>query len=565
MAFSLYKTSKHSRVYREIVSGVKTGICKTSQIPMHYQSVVDSGDYDTPIDLAEVATDDGSIDGYTIEEMDWHFGIQTAPQAGLEPEQGTIRYGARAGASNFSFKAVSMGYLHYPTRAYTMVGSAFDYTVGTPAWTPITRDLASHASLTSIEVTAVNKVVFPDLWSESGGHQCEVMSSPRGGGLTVEHSVGYGVRDWIQANEPPITAASETHFGVLYEIDISDVPRVYKGGDLLSWGDDFTDEGGEIHLRDGSDNLIAYLPHTGSFRSVGGLVRAATKRFWEDGGTYYMFIGQLYDTWTGYTGQSLHSFELKLAHDRDADSRGRDAKQYYAGYYDLEYDTNNWPRNIALGYYYSYIHRGGWAFYPDIPFNASVSGDSEYAYLRLYHGSSFSLNPSGTTPLVFHTDVGSSSAELFKSGQNKAPLPGTPDWMDSRSEVYSQFTNPGADGGVFGPVDIGLPVEEVAGLSGWAPENRMRIRAHPPHNAGPGHHAFLTAYESVRGLTPVLDIVYTERTAVRKPGVDDTPGLRNRRVSRVGGPGSNDASFRLGEADVPSEGTFDNKNRNRFS
>jgi len=50
-----------------------------------------------------------------------------------------------------------------------------------------------------------------------------------------------------------------------------------------------------------------------------------------------------------------------------------------------------------------------------------------------------------------------------------------------------------------------------------------------------------------------------------KPGHQDTFGNRNKLESRLWYRGANDITYRLGDNDLADVGTFDNKNRNRFS
>lgn len=54
--------------------------------------------------------------------------------------------------------------------------------------------------------------------------------------------------------------------------------------------------------------------------------------------------------------------------------------------------------------------------------------------------------------------------------------------------------------------------------------------------------------------------------ATRKPGFQFTTTNRNKRESRYGNSGADNATaYRLGTNDAPAVGTADNKNVNRFS
>ena len=584
MAFSLYKTSKHSRVYREVVDGLATAISKTSVTPMHYESVAGSGDFDTPIDLAEVATDDADVDGFVVEENIWHFGVQTAAVPELsQSAQGTLHFGGRGGANVLRLKCTSMGYLHHPTRIFSIVGSAFNYTAAAPTFQKLTRNLATHASLSDVDITASNYFEWTALWTQGAGQDTQLSVDIRGGKFGYINRFDTAVKAELVANWPVGTTPSETEFGHLFELDVSDIPRVYQNGVLLDWANDFNDDAGDIELRDGSDNLIAYIPkQSGPLGAVHQ--RPLRTRFWEDGGTNYMFVGLSmadFDVLMNRSQDYFASFYIGV--DDEMLDHGHTAYQmYYAEAwpyygYPAKYEWEAWvdTRVVTFGSNWRQVNRFGVRFRPDLPFNASVTGPGEYAKLNLYEDN-FTAQYAGLTGIeaLVHADVYSADQPLFASDFIDSPQPGTNFHLSrsSSSEILAG-TDPLVPYTPLAPIDISGQVEEVTGLAKWLPGNGMRFRVHPVFAEAdlPAPYAYdffsMSTYNRAEhvSLTPVLDVVYTERTSVRKPGVDDSPGLRNRRSSRFAGDGSNDASYRDGIADLPHVATADNKNRNRQS
>lgn len=586
MAFTLYKTSKHSRVWREVVNGLATAVSKTSITQMHYESVAGSEDYDTPVDLAQVATDDADVDGFVVEENPWHFGLQTAAVPELsQAAQGTIGFGGRGGANTLRFKCTSMGYLHHPTRAFTITGPAFDYTAESPAFTSGTRNLGTHAGVPDLTITSQNYSSWSGLWSLGVDQVTRIHAAIKPGKLQFETYISKETSNEIINNDPPITTLSETEFGFLYELDVSDIPRVYQNGVLLDWGDDFTDDAGDLYLRDSSDNLIAIIPQaTGELtRWFGGFPRTYRLRFWEDGGTNYMFIGEAMADWDkGVDRTSWSVFPFWILHDIELSTRGHTAYQGYSNGYpgypappydDPYYGPQEFAANVggtAVGFgdFFSYSGTTGFRFRPDVPLNASLTGPGEYATLQMYASTVFAAT--GPAEVVFNADIYSSNQPVFAADFVDSPEPGS-NFHLSKAATVQSFVQPGM-GDPLEPVDMSVQIEEVTGLAKWLPGNALRIRAATTQESWIGYppgYAYsaitLPGYESTVDLLPVLDLVYTERTAVRKPGVDDTTSLRNRRNSRLAGQGSNDAAFRDGIADYPEVATFDNKNRNRFS
>jgi hypothetical protein len=582
MAFSLYKTSKHSRVWREVVDGLATAISKTSVVPMHYESVFGSGDYDTPIDLVEVATDDADVDGFVVEENLWHWGLQTAAVPELDQSaQGTTHFGGIGGANVLRLKCTSMGYLHHPTRIFTIVGSAFDYTAASPTFTKLTRNLGTNADVPDLTITVSNFFEWTDLWSEGVGQDTEITIDIRGGKLGAFNRFDKAVKDELVANWPVGTTPSETEFGHLFELDVSDIPRVYQNDVLLSWDDDFDDDAGDIYLRDGSDNLIAIIPKQ-SGPHGGVLQRPLRARFWKDTGVNYMFIGLSmsdFDVLMNRNGDYYASFYIGM--DLELLDHGHTAYQTYYNAawpeynYPPQYELSNWvdTRVVTLGSNWRLVNRFGIRFRPELPFNASITGPGEYAKLRMYEDL-FSAEYAGKTgiEMLVHADVYSADQPLFATDFVDSPEPGSNFRLSrsSSSEVLAG-TDPHVPYSALTPIDISGQIEEVTGLAKWLPGNGLRLRVHPLLENPPEPYAYdfigMSTYNRAENpsLTPVLDLVYTERSSARKPGFDDSPGLRNRRNSRLAGKGANDASFRLGKADIASVGTADNKNRNRFS
>ena len=580
MAFTLYKTSRHSRVYREVVDGLATAISKTSVVPMHYESVAGSGDYDTPIDLAEVATDNSDVDGFVIDENIWHFSAQTAAVPELnQSDQGTFHFGGRGGANTLRLKCTSMGYLHHPTRIFSIVGSAFDYTTA-PTFSTLPRNLATHVELSDVDITVNNYFEWTGLWSEGGAQATQISIDIRGGKFAAINRFNSAVKAELVANWPVGTTPIETEFGFLYELDVSDIPRVYQNDVLLDWADDFNDDDGDIYLRDGSDNLIALIPKQ-SGPLGGGLQRNLRTRFWRDTGVNYMFIGLSMADFDVLMNRSQdYHASVYIGINAELLDHGHTAYQTYYNaayppYYPAKYEFEAWvdTRVITIGSNWRQVNRMGVRFQPDIPFNASMAGPGEYAKLRAYEDL-FSAEYAGKTgiEMLVHADIYSADQPVFANDFVDSPEPGSNFHLSrsSSSEIWAG-TDPHVPYSALAPIDVSGQIEEVTGLAKWLPGNGLRLRIHPLLENLPDPYAYdfigLPTYIRAENpsLTPVLDVVYTERIAVRKPGVDDTPGLRNRRNSRLAGPGSNDPAFRDGIADLPEVATFDNKNRNRQS
>ena len=107
----------------------------------------------------------------------------------------------------------------------------------------------------------------------------------------------------------PTPPATETWFGFVFDLDWSDVPRVYRQAVLQDPDGDFADDGEPIELRDGSDRLLAFLPLdtvtvAGADREAAGAA-ALRKRFYKSGDNYYLMVGVRCDTLAGLAAGDL--------------------------------------------------------------------------------------------------------------------------------------------------------------------------------------------------------------------------------------------------------------------
>jgi hypothetical protein len=239
-------------------------------------------------------------DGWRIIQNGWHYFLgQPAGKA----TDGWVGFGGRQGAHWFTSRLVRVGYLHYPTRAWDDVGGAPTYTrPGRLSRTPVTRTIGPNADTQVLSSTAQ----WTGIWATPGGGDVTLRWRVNARQLKEEIVVNAAARNWIAANHPPETPANETYFGFVFQLDLSDIPRVVKNGLLQDIEGDFDDSDGRLQLEDALQRLLAFMPldyayvnttidiGTGTPRPIRRWI-PLRKRIYKDGDDYFLLVGARVD------------------------------------------------------------------------------------------------------------------------------------------------------------------------------------------------------------------------------------------------------------------------------
>ena len=159
-------------------------------------------------------------------------------------------------------------------------------------------------------LNVANVARWEDVWTTPGGGALDISWQVEGRELKEEVTINQAAREWMAANRPPTTPAGETWFGFVFEIDPNDIPKWVIDGVSQDLEGDFTDDDGQVELRDVADRLLAFMPVSDALSveyQVGEETRQDTvqlrKRLWKQGGTYYLLVGARVDRLNGmHTG-----------------------------------------------------------------------------------------------------------------------------------------------------------------------------------------------------------------------------------------------------------------------
>lgn len=492
---------------------------KATVAPMNYESAFGSGNYNTPIDLENVATDNADIDGYVMTGAAYNTQIQTDVETGVQPDQGTMIYTFRG--HSISLLMTEMAYLRTDTRAVTAFGGGIDYTVAAPILTESTIDLGSHASVDSEVVTCKSSV----LWDQLQVHDSQsplLNHAHHAERYKIHMDIGRDYRGWIVANDPPAQTLN-TLAGMLFIVDWSDIPHVYleDGSEVDPLLDDFDDSLGGIYLRDASGDLIAYMPNVdaSSINEAPNSGKPVTSRFWTDTGVSYMFKGVR----SGESEWTAGQPELRIMtefHTPDAVPYGNESSNNIYPSYTYHYSTRN---RLALGKYnanYDYPISSGWRFESPIPRGASISNGSEYAALQLY--ASAELSASNSVILDAWTDIRHENQDPFGSYPSytyytypellpNVAMADAPEWTDSATYTTQTLTTLATGSDLpFVPIDISVQMEESLSPVGWSAEKGLRVRAQANASNPDGDYQRVPGYNAIIGKSAALNVFFTD-------------------------------------------------------
>jgi len=217
------------------------------------------------------------LDGWKVESAAYHYSV--GRKSGVD---GWFGFGGRQGQNNVFFRLQRMGYVHFPTRSFSDLS-------GSPSY--------QRSNLNSnVEYFDTGEEQLPIGLSAKWANiftGVDIDLSANGDRLKLDVVLSASTRALIPAPSTPI---NQTYFGMVFKIDLSDIPKIVKNGIVAP--DDFDDSDFPIELRDSLDNLLAFMPI--DYAYAGGKDNEQnvklTKRIWIDtenqfGGGTYMFVG----------------------------------------------------------------------------------------------------------------------------------------------------------------------------------------------------------------------------------------------------------------------------------
>lgn len=286
----LDKRGLTSKVWRDSDNPARQRFESRMGTLLHYASAGPDGTPDTEVNYTPQRVQNAALDGWLIQQGPWHYALG---QPSDKATDGWVGFGGRQGQHWLKYRLARLGYLHWPTRAWQNIGGAPTYSRANLSQTTQTLTVGPEGAESTVNVAA--SATWSGLWTTPGGGDVSISWHAEGRRLKEEIVVNAAARTWVAANRKPTTKARETFFGLVFQLDLSDVPAwARKSGAALSLTDDNDDNDADGEAWAGKDALgralfllpIDSLTIPGTETSV-----RLRKRIWNDNGTYYLLVG----------------------------------------------------------------------------------------------------------------------------------------------------------------------------------------------------------------------------------------------------------------------------------
>lgn len=237
------------------------------------------------LDMTPIRRNDAVIDGWEITTAGWHYRIG---QPNGKPSDGWVGFGGLEGKRWFYSRLVRVGYLHYPTRAWQDIGGAPSY---------VRANLSANAQTVDVggvQIKAISDSEWRNIWATPGSGEVYLKWGIEGKRLKENIVLNEAARNWIVANRPPLTPVASTYFGFVFQLDVSDIPRMSKAGVLQDFDGDFDDDNGtsKLTIEDGVNEVLGFLPISKAYSQDLTTNIDLRKRIWKDlDGNVYLLVG----------------------------------------------------------------------------------------------------------------------------------------------------------------------------------------------------------------------------------------------------------------------------------
>ena len=307
-------------------------VLKTVQ---HYEGEIDSGAYTAEVDFTPWHVTAGGRDLYRVAVAGWHYALGRDVEGIFAGVDGVVGFGGRQGAHWLKFRLARVGYLHWPTRDWDDIGDDPTYERDDLIHEVDVLSIGPEGTQATLNVGST--ATWANIWNTPGGGALDVSWRIEGRHLKEEITVNQAAREWLAVNRPPSTPLDETWFGFVFRLDVSDIPRWVKAGILQDIDGDFTDDEGNIEIRDALDRLLGFMPLSTAFSEPyqvgtsgeGEPIFAQDrirlrKRIWLDGdGNHYLLIGAQVDRLN-----QMHEGAITFDPTFDSETAGADKDTY---------------------------------------------------------------------------------------------------------------------------------------------------------------------------------------------------------------------------------------------
>jgi len=428
----------------------------STQCVQHYESSIDSGTFDTEVDLRLDRTNNARLNGWRVNTNGWHFAYQGFAATQNQSPIGTVGYGGRKGQNFLTLRPYRIGFLRWPTRTFQPIGGAPVFT--TPTRVNNTKTFGIDDADPSVwTINAGFTSTVSNIWTLGAG-SVDWAIKTGGSWLKQDFILDQAARDFATAqfNNGP---AIDNWFGIAYRVGFAGVPRGRLNGILRNLqNDDFTvGNGDSFSMEDAIGRKLGYFgPGEIHVPNRGGRIDIQ-KRFYFDGSAWWFFIGGRVNE----INQNLMPGNLVIdppIGEEDITQDSDDASQSGSGM-NLS-GAGNAIFTGGNGYYHS-----GWRF-QSVPIgNGDTITSATLEPTRATAGVDFS----GVTINLYGEDA--DNMGTFTTAANN---------LTGRGRTATPTALTGADWpsvGARGSWDVATPVADITTRGGWASNNALGFLA----------------------------------------------------------------------------------------
>lgn len=293
MAWIVSERRRRSIVFVDDSNPQKRAI-DASISPLHYQSVLDSGDYDAPINLSPVRIQNAQLDGWRVVANDWHYALG---QPGNKATDGWIGFGGRQGQHWLMARLFRLGYIRWSDKLWTDVGGAPDYNRSnlsqeTHIWTCPTN---------GEQFTLSTAATWANIWQAPGGGVVDAAWKAHPLGLKEHIYINQAGRDYI-ASQWPGGSTTARYFSLAFQVDALNIPRWKLGSILQQSIDDVDNESAAVITGEtAAGQLLFSLPldwawvEDANGEEIAGSRIPLRKRLYLENGQYILLVGARVD------------------------------------------------------------------------------------------------------------------------------------------------------------------------------------------------------------------------------------------------------------------------------
>lgn len=423
--------------------------------PLHYESQLGSGRYDTDIDVRVTDHVGDRLNGWKMRAAGWHFGFQRAEPGRYQPPRGTFIFGGRQGENHIGLTPHRFGYLDTRDMSFDPIG-------GRPAYAePVVRSeesLLGHGGEdpTQWRLHRASSIEFDGLWTTPNGGSVDWRLCVRPSRVKSDFIVREAARNWIANYHPPRSRSA--WLGVVYTVNLDDIPRLnLRGVDRNKRGDSFNADG--LKLQTAARNQLGLiLPGKVFGEGRPGTVRARQHLFKRDG-RWYFFIGAPLDE----INRVLTAGDIVIdpAITEETITAAGDDACYMPGFSATQ-NTYGVYNRLYAGNYGGSVYSTGWRFQTiPIPQGSTISTASiDCDVQAVYGGGNANLN-------FYCEDIDDAPAFTIGAGDDVGGRTPT----TAYTNVNAGWTTANRE------VSIATAVGEVIARGGWTSNNNIVVLA----------------------------------------------------------------------------------------